>query len=154
MKYAFYCPRCKSYWQSDTNSEASVDACHNCGARPLFTGYTADAWTSLSKEDKARISSVLDTRTAQNRQEPAASVHKSSIWIRIIRTMSWISFSVIVLSAIITSAALFDEKPLVALLVLIGAILVGLVSIAFIMMLTDMADDIKAIRIRFTKQEP
>jgi len=146
MKYAFYCPACKSAWQSDSDSEITIENCHTCGKHPLYTGYTADEWKALDKTSKDAICTSLESRTQSNMEFKAPTKSDTSTWMRMIRFQGWLVFFAIIIAAIVAASLMMEEQPLLSLLIILVAIVVGLFLVAFSMMFVDMAADLRAIR--------
>ena len=152
MKYAFYCPNCKSFWQSDSKSEETVEPCHTCSRHPIFTGYSVEDWNKLDKSSKEAICSSIENRSVSADQPYSMVKTDKSIWIRIIRTVNWLVFILIVLASIIAAAYIIEEQPVLAVLIVVCAIVIGLLLIALGMMFVDMAVDLRAIRKQLTEK--
>ncbi len=146
MKYAFYCPTCKSLWQSESNSEITVENCHKCGNRPLYTGNTAEEWKALDKIAQDAACAGLESRV-QSTPEPITHQRSGvSTWMRLIRFQGWLVFIVLIVAAIIFASQTVDEQPFIGFLIVSAAIVLGLFLLAFSMMFVDMAADLRAIR--------
>jgi hypothetical protein len=146
MKYAFYCPACKSFWQAESSSNAAIENCLNCGNHPYYTGYTAEAWKALDQSSKDEVCARLATR--QNiPSEPTEHPHlQKSVWMRLVRTQGWFIFAIMVIFAITIASQMVDEQPFLSFLIVAAAIVLGLFTVAFIMMFVDMAVDLRATR--------
>ena len=146
MKYAFYCPHCKSFWQSDSKSDATIEPCLNCGKQPIFTGCSAEEWKQLDQAAKTAVCSSLEVYAAESENVIKSPASGSSIWIHMLRIMSWLSFAGIVIVSIVIAGFQLEQRPGIAFLIVVGGVIVGLFTIAFIMMLIDMASDLRKIR--------
>ena len=60
--------------------------------------------------------------------------------------MSWLFFAGIVIVSIVIAGFQLEQRPGIAFLIVVGGVIVGLFTIAFIMMLIDMASDLRKIR--------
>ena len=145
VKYVFYCPKCKAFWQSDSSLEGAVENCLSCGARPVFTDYSTDDWKALDKPTQEEVCRTIERRILT---DPQVQYSKSNltIWMRIIRSLNWLFFSLIVIAAIVVAVLLFKERPFLGFIIVLGTIIVGLILIASNMLFVDMARDIRAIR--------
>ena len=146
MKYAFYCPHCKSFWQSDSKSDVTIEPCLNCGKHPVFTGCSVEEWNQLDQTAKTAVCSSLEVYAAESENAIKTPASGSSIWIHMLRIMSWLFFASIVIVSFVVAGMQLDESPGIAVLIVVGGIIVGLFTIAFIMMFIDMASDIRKIR--------
>ena len=146
MKYAFYCPACKSFWQAESSSNGAIENCLNYGNRPYYTGYTAEAWKALDESSKDEVCARLATRLIIT-SEPAEHPHlQKSVWMKLVQVQSWFVSIVLIFFAIAIASQIFDEQPFLSFLIVVAAIVLSLFTVAFLMMFVDMAADLRATR--------
>ena len=146
MKYAFYCPACKSFWQSESSSEAAVENCLNCGNRPYYTGYTTEAWKELEQSSKDKVCARLESRYSISPEPTLHTQLQKSGWMKLVQAQGWFVFAILVIFAITIASQIADEQPFLSFLIVAAAIVLGLFTIAFLMMIVDMAADLRATR--------
>lgn len=151
MKYAFYCPACKSFWQSDSSSEYAIENCLKCGNHPYYTGYTAEAWKELDQSSKDEVCANLEARSNTVPESVAPTHLQKSAWMKLVQTQGWFVFAVLVIFAITVASQFVDEQPFLSFLIVAGAIVLGLFLLAFTMMFVDMAVDLRATRRSLTE---
>lgn len=153
MKYAYYCPACKSFWQSESTSEANIQPCGTCGGAPLYTGYSAEYWKSLSQLEKDAVCARLTARAAANASVggPAQKrVSGSTAWISFLRVLSWFIFiSTIAAGGIIAYNASEYGFEGEGFLIVVASIVVAFSIVAGMMVFLGMAEDLRAIRHTF-----
>ncbi|MCL2774389.1 MAG: hypothetical protein FWD71_13710 [Oscillospiraceae bacterium] len=70
----------------------------------------------------------------------------SSGWIKGMRIFAWIAFCAIIIIGIVISVPFWDNSPFIGVVSVLGGFVTAFLSVAFIMIFLDIAEDIKAIR--------
>ena len=144
MKYAYYCPACKSFWQSESTDEQHVQPCGTCGGAPLFTGYSVEQWKLLSPAEKEMAINALTQRMSESPPQKSAGVN----WIKGLRVLCWCSFAMIILAGIVAAVIIANDTgyAFAPFLVVIGSFVVAFASVAVMMVFLGMAEDLRSIR--------
>lgn len=148
MKYAYYCPACKSLWQSESTSETNVQPCGTCGGAPLFTGYAVERWKELSQTEKDAVYAKLKEKYNE-RMAPGGPAGKRGYgWIKGLRVFSWLSFVGIIIAGIAAAVTVGEESGStgIALLIVAGSIVLAFCTVAALMVFLGMAEDLRDVR--------
>jgi len=105
---------------------------------------------SYPPPQKQFFTPVRSAKPTKSSTPPKRESSSSSFWILIMRIAAWVMFAAIIISGIVVGIAYDDAGT--ALLIIFGSIVGAFVSVAFIMIFLDMAEDIKQIRSNTSKR--
>ena len=148
MKYAYYCPACKSLWQSESTSETNVQPCGTCGGAPLFTGYAVERWKELSQTEKDTVYANLEEKYNDQMAAGGPDGKRGYGWIKGLRVFSWLSFTGIIIVGIAAAVAAGEKNESIgiALLIVAGSIVLAFCAVAVLMVFLGMAEDLRDVR--------
>lgn len=155
MKYAYYCPACKSFWQSESTSETNVQPCGTCGGAPLFTGYAVERWKALSQAERDAVCARLAEKNKERMAAGASAGNHGYGWIKGLRVFSWLSFAGIIIAGIAAAVAVGGKSGSTgaALLIVAGSVVIAFCAVAVLMVFLGMAEDLRAVRNTLEKKE-
>lgn len=130
----------------------------NCSERPSTRREVSEYLLNLLQDNEAYVSDIVakaKSKTEKARhsapssfsyaaQKNANESSASSIWIKGMRLIAWVLFAAIVIAGVVIGFA--AGEAWIGFLIVLGSVIGAFVSVAFIMIFLEMAENIKEIR--------
>lgn len=149
-KHLYLCRKCHT-WLSGPPEEAEK-GCPQCeGALTPIMSY--DEWIGLRPDEKEEIKKkhLYGKIALDENYEYAPAESDKSIWILILKIVSWVIFAAFVLAGIVVSELLIAVSMASAILSFLIFLCIGCMSVASAMVFLGMAQDVRTIRSRMKK---
>lgn len=123
----------------------------------MDSGYSSEARYTMTTSERNQIKSKIRSQTTPlaSKQSPAAEVAPgatSSDWIFISEISARIGFVGIIIGGIAAASPYFKYSAGTGFLIVLLTIIIAFASISLIMVVLDMAKEVKAIKNRLSKQ--
>ena len=159
VKNVYICPECKT-WQSVTENQAKK-GCEKCNNSITYVPIEYKTFKQMNDEErevfkKNFLQNLTDGKSilgsyvvpvSKPVSEPVENIKASSGWIDGMQAIGWVVFAAFIIVGVLALTSSPD-----GVLVFLGCILAGFLSVGMTMIFLDMAKDLKAIRAKLEQK--